>query len=204
MLGAMALRIKEQASVLSELDSVAGDGDHGVTMSRAMDCVQKIVSQSGATEVSTMLHEVGQALFGIDGGAAGPLLGTFFTGMASSADPAGSGEAESTVATLEGGLAALQQVSKAKIGDKTMIDALSPAIEAFRRETERSANAVEAFDAAALAARKGAESTKQFAARYGRAKFLGARTVGHQDPGATSIALMFEAFAAVIHTYTGA
>ncbi len=204
MLSAMTARVKNQASILSELDSIGGDGDHGTTMTRAMNCVTEILKSSGATEASELLREVGEALLGVDGGAAGPLLGTFFMGMAHSATDAHSAGCLLTAAMLEAGLAALQGISKAKVGDKTIMDALVPAIEAFHREAERGANIVQAFHAAAIAARQGAEFTKQFAARYGRAKYLGARTVGYQDPGATSVALMFEGFFQAVNTHTGA
>ena len=131
----------------------------------------------------------------VDGGCTGPLLGSLFMGMSESVNEKTELDCAALAAMFESGLAGVQKQSKAKMGDKTMMDALEPAVAAIREACDSGKSISDALFESARAAEKGAEATKEFIARFGRAKNLGDRTVGCQDPGATTIALMFRGFA---------
>jgi dihydroxyacetone kinase-like protein len=186
--------IESEHQRLSQLDSISGDGDHGTTMSRAVKLVSKAIDQQERKEIKGLLESVSWNLLGVDGGATGPLLGTLFKGMA---DSLGEGE-QVTVAAFsrmfETGLASLEKITKARVGDKTLMDALMPAIISLKESAQEGKNFLESLKAAAAAARNGAESTKGLVARFGRAKNLGEKTLGYPDPGATSMALILRGF----------
>ena len=186
--------IESEHQRLSQLDSISGDGDHGTTMSRAMKLVSKAIDQQERKEIKGLLESVSWNLLGVDGGATGPLLGTLFKGMA---DSLGEGE-QVTVAAFsrmfETGLASLEKITKARVGDKTLMDALMPAIISLKESAQEGKNFLESLKAAAEAARNGVESTKGLVARFGRAKNLGEKTLGYPDPGATSMALILRGF----------
>lgn len=194
MLHGSAEIIESERQRLSQLDSISGDGDHGTTMSRAMKLVSKAIDQQKSKEIKGLLESVSWNLLGVDGGATGPLLGTLFKGMA---DSLIEGQ-QVTVAVFsqmfETGLTLLEEITKARIGDKTLMDALIPAIISLKESAQEGKNFLESLKAAAEAARNGAESTKGFVARFGRAKNLGEKTLGHPDPGATSMALILRGF----------
>jgi len=191
--GAVAL-IRAQHAMLSQLDCASGDGDHGATMLRAVERLETCFAVGGPEDLKTCLSEAGWSVLGVDGGASSSLLGTMFSGMADS--PAcGAGLCAGDLAAIfESGLAAVRKQTKAQPGDKTLMDALVPAVAAMRAAADGGKSVPEALHEAALAARAGAEATQNFVARYGRAKFLGEKTRGHQDPGATSMSLLFEGF----------
>jgi dihydroxyacetone kinase-like protein len=195
MLRAAVERVQKNKDTLSRLDSVGGDGDHGTTMARAMGNLEKAIAAAKKRDVKALLSYIGWAILGVDGGATGPLFGTFFIGMSESAPGKGAIDAPALAAIFEAGLAALQKQSKAKVGDKTMMDALIPAVAALRAAAAAGKDAATALCDAAAAAQQGADSTKNFAAKFGRAKNLGDRTIGHPDPGAVSTALLFRGFA---------
>ncbi len=187
ILGA-AVSIRARHALLSELDSVAGDGDHGATMLRVVERLEQSFAPGSSPDLNTCLREAGWKVMNVDGGASSSIVGAFFLGM-------GEGPDNADLATLfEAGLAAVRQHTRAEPGSKTMIDALVPAINALRDAGTNGQSEVVALRNAAGAAQAGAESTKNMISRYGRAKFAGERTRGHADPGATSIALIFEGF----------
>ena len=194
MLHGSAEIIESERQRLSQLDSISGDGDHGTTMSRAMKLVSKAIDQQKSKEIKGLLESVSWNLLGVDGGATGPLLGTLFKGMA---DSLIEGQ-QVTVAVFsqmfETGLTLLEEITKARIGDKTLMDALIPAIISLKESAQEGKNFLESLKAAAEAARSGAESTKGLVARFGRAKNLGEKTLGYPDPGATSMALILRGF----------
>jgi phosphoenolpyruvate---glycerone phosphotransferase subunit DhaL len=197
MFAVAAARIREQHAALSALDCATGDGDHGSTMLRVVEQLDHAVSPAEAADLKTILGDAGWRVLGVDGGASSSLLGTFFLGMADT--PAtGALDCPGLAATFEAGLAAVSKHTKAQPGDKTMMDALIPAIAALRAAANAGSSVSEAMSNAARAARAGAESTRDLTARYGRAKFLGEKTRGHQDPGATSVALLFEGFSTAL------
>ena len=193
MIAAAAALARQHQAELCRLDSHGGDGDHGTTMARAMGQAEQAAAKAEGG-VSALLKDVGWAIMGIDGGATGPLFGTLFTKMAAAAgdiiDDSGA-----LAAVFEAGLAGVRKRSKAQPGDKTLVDALTPAVEALRAAAERGATVREALDEAAKAAQQGAEATRAMRARFGRAKNLGEKSVGEQDPGATSMAHLFAGFA---------
>ena len=195
MFDAASKKIRENIKELSALDAATGDGDHGTTMGRAMDAVEKAISDSAGSDLKTLLYNIGWGTMCIDGGSTGPLMGSLFMGMSDAVAGKESIDCEALVAMFEAGLAGVRKQTKAKAGDKTMMDALEPAVKAIREACDAGKSVAEALAAGAEAAMKGAESTKNLVARFGRAKNLGERTLGHQDPGATSIALMFGGFA---------
>lgn len=195
MFKSAASEIRANIKELSALDSAIGDGDHGVTMSRAMDAVEKAIQESDGKDLKTLLHNMGWGVMCIDGGSTGPLLGALFMGMSDGVADRTELDCAALAAMFEAGLSGVQQHSKARPGDKTLMDALDPAVRAVRAACDAGKSVHEAIVQGAEAADKGALATKECVARFGRAKNLGDRTLGCQDPGATSISLMFKGFA---------
>jgi dihydroxyacetone kinase-like protein len=190
-----ALAMAENASMLTELDTAIGDGDHGTNMSRGFTAVAKKLASTPTPDLGALFKLVGMTLLSTVGGAAGPLYGGFFLELGRTA-------AGKTLLTklevaemLKRGLGDIQRRGKAEVGDKTIVDALSPAAIAFQNASGPDIAA--AMHAAEEAARTAAEATKPLEARKGRASYLGERSVGHQDPGATSCWLLLRALAAV-------
>ena len=163
-------------------------------MLRAVERLEKCFAASGPEDLKTCLSEAGWGVLGVDGGASSSLLGTWFSGMADAPACGASVSASDLASIFEAGLAAVRKQTKAQPGDKTLMDALVPAVTALRAAADGGKSVTEALQDAAFAARSGAEATRDLTARYGRAKFLGEKTRGHQDPGATSMSLLFEGF----------
>jgi dihydroxyacetone kinase-like protein len=190
-----AEQIRSHHALLSQLDSVCGDGDHGTTMIRLIDRVANGVEVVPRTALRTVFQEAGWQLLGADGGASGALFGAFVLGMA-----AGSPDADAELdcrqlgMALDAGLRNCRRYTEAGPGDKTLLDALLPALAVFSSAAERGESLASALREAALAARAGAGATRLLAVRLGRGRNLGDRTLGHQDPGATSVALLFKGF----------
>ena len=194
MIRSAADKIRAHRDELSKLDSAIGDGDHGTTIARAMGIAEKVMEESEKTNLRELLKDVGWGVMGVDGGATGPLLGSFLMGLGKGLGEQETIDCSTLAAMFEDGLAGVRRQSKAQIGDKTLIDALLPAVEAMRQAADEGRTIKEALQKAAEAAENGAVSTKEFKARFGRAKNLGDRTIGFQDPGATSMALIFQGF----------
>jgi dihydroxyacetone kinase-like protein len=183
--------VSEHRAELVRLDSAIGDGDHGTNMDRGMKkALEKLDGMDGG-DIGADLKAVGMALVSSVGGAAGPLYGTLFLQMGSAT--AGKDELDlgGWTAAVEAGVKGVQARGKAEPGDKTMIDALLPAIDALRDGGELG----EALERSAAAAEEGMKATIPMEARKGRASYLGPRSVGHQDPGATSSYLLLRAAA---------
>jgi dihydroxyacetone kinase-like protein len=194
MLSGAIAKVREGSDHLSQLDSAGGDGDHGVTMRRAMGEVEKTLTVNREASLGEMLSQVGWTLLGIDGGATGPLLGSFFLGVSAEVGERQSLDAVGLAGAFEAGVVQVRKQSKAQIGDKTMIDALLPAIEALRAGADAGKEVGQLLREAAEAAGRGADATRNFVARFGKARFSGERTLGHPDPGATSMAMIFDGF----------
>ena len=178
--------IEDEKEYLSELDGAIGDGDHGVNMAKCFREVKKKLAASSAEDVGTLFKEVGMVVLNSVGGAMGALYGTFFLKL--SPESAGKSEVNLSdlVAMFQTGEQGILDIGKANLGDKTLIDTLSPAvraIEAAEKEGKTLAGALADFE---QAAQLGMESTKDMLAKMGRASRLGERTIGHQDAGATS------------------
>jgi phosphoenolpyruvate---glycerone phosphotransferase subunit DhaL len=189
-----AAAIEANATALSDLDAAIGDGDHGANMSRGFTAVKKKLEAAPSTDIGAMFKTVGMTLISTVGGAAGPLYGGFFLELGKQTAGKQEVDAATLSSILEAGLGDIKRRGKAELGDKTMVDALTPAVEAMKAAgTDIKA----ATRAAATTARDAAEKTSPLLARKGRASYLGERSIGHQDPGATSSALLLEALAVV-------
>ena len=200
MLAAAVVRVREGSDYLSQLDAAGGDGDHGTTMRRAMNEIERTLASHSAAGVRELIAQVGWALLGIDGGATGPLLGSFFLGIADEVGERHSLDTRGLAGAFEAGGARVRKQSKAQVGDKTMLDALLPALTALRAAADAGKDSEQALHDAADAAACGAEATRDWVPKFGKARFAGERTRGHPDPGATSLAMIFAGFAAGIHT----
>lgn len=190
-----AAAVTEHRVELSDLDRAIGDGDHGENLYRGFTAVLGKLDAAQPTTVGDVLKLVATTLMSTVGGAAGPLYGTAFLRGAKTAD----GErldAGGVAAVLAAGLEGIVARGKAVVGDKTMVDAWSPAADAAEQVAAGGGSAEDAWRAAADAARGGAESTEPLIAHKGRASYLGERAIGHRDPGAESSALLIEAAAA--------
>jgi dihydroxyacetone kinase-like protein len=192
-LGLATDRVLERAVELTGLDAAIGDGDHGTNLARGLTAVRDRVLVEAAGTPGEVLRRAGMTLLSTVGGAAGPLYGTFFLRAATSAGAAPSLDVQAAGEALEAGVAGVRQRGKAEPGDKTMLDALLPAIEAYRAAQGQGLAAATA--AAAAAAEAGARATVPLVARKGRASYLGERSAGHQDPGATSASILLRALA---------
>jgi dihydroxyacetone kinase-like protein len=184
--------LAERAAYLNELDRAMGDGDHGTTIARGVNSVLRDLEAMSPLSVNEVFTVVGKGMIKSMGGASGILYGVFFR-AAQDAPITTQLDCRTLSEILHFGLASLQQKTKAEVGDKTMIDALVPALRAFDQAGADSL--AQALAAAAVAAEKGAEATVSLIAKFGRAKTLGERAIGTQDPGATSMALLFRGMA---------
>lgn len=193
----VAAAMEENRSYLTELDSAIGDADHGINMSRGFKAVLERLDASPPEDIATAFRTVAMALIGKVGGASGPLYGTLFMEMGKALGPDESVDAEAFVAAFRAGLDGVEARGKAETGDKTMIDALEPAHAAMVEALSSGADLGEALVRGADAARAGMEATIPLVARKGRASYLGERSAGHQDPGATSAHLIVVAAARV-------
>jgi phosphoenolpyruvate---glycerone phosphotransferase subunit DhaL len=194
MMGGAIQRVKDGEGRLSELDSACGDGDHGITMLRAVNRVNETLAKPEKTDFKSLVYDIGWTLHGVDGGATGPLLGTLFLGMSEALDGKESLDAGGLAQMFEQGLHAVEKQTKARVGDKTVMDALAPAVAALRAGADKGSDIPDLLQSAADAANQGANSTKDFLARFGKAKHSAERSLGHQDPGATSMAMIFRGF----------
>jgi phosphoenolpyruvate---glycerone phosphotransferase subunit DhaL len=192
MLRSAADKIRANREELSRLDSAIGDGDHGTSISRAMDIMERIVVQSERKCTKDLLRDVGWGVMGVDGGATGPLIGSFLMGLSDGLKEQDPIDGPALAAMFEAGLAGVRKQTKAQVGDKTLMDALMPAVASIRGAVDAGRSIKDALREAAHASGKGALSTKDLKARFGRARNLGERVLGCQDPGATSLALFFQ------------
>jgi dihydroxyacetone kinase-like protein len=184
--------LHENAAYLTELDSAIGDADHGANMDRGFAAVVAMLDETSFTSVDELLKKVGMTLVSKVGGASGPLYGTFFLRFGAALAGA-EVTPEAIGAGLRAGAGGILARGKAELGDKTMYDAWSPAVDAYDAAVGDGLGA--ALGAAAEAAAKGRDATVPLEARKGRASYLGERSVGHQDPGATSTTLLLESAA---------
>ncbi len=190
----MAAAMEEHRRYLTKLDSEIGDGDHGNNMHRGFQAALERLDGADPSSPADAMKAVSMALISKVGGAAGPLYGTAFLRASTALQGKDEISAEDAAKALEAALGGVKQRGKAEVGDKTMVDALEPAVEAAKGAAA-DGSAAEVFRAAAEAAKEGAESTVPLSARRGRASYLGARAQGHQDPGATSTYYLLDAAA---------
>jgi dihydroxyacetone kinase-like protein len=197
MFAAAAKQIRQEQAMLSQLDCIGGDGDHGTTMVRAMEQLEDAMRADDAKPLNARLKDAGWSVLSVDGGASSAILGTFIAGMGD-AEMGQQSDCKHLAVSFAAGLHAVQKQTKAMPGDKTMMDALVPAVQAFAAAASSGESIANAMEYAAEAARRGADTTKDMIARYGRAKFLGEKTRGSPDAGATSVALIFAGFSAAL------
>ncbi len=191
-----ASEIERSKDYLTQLDAAIGDADHGINMSRGMSAVvAKVDAEAGEQDVGALLKTVGMTLVSTVGGAGGPLYGTLFLRMGTAVTGKSELGPDDWAAALDAGVAGVQDRGKAEPGDKTMIDALLPAREALKEALGGGATFADALRRSAAAAEQGMQGTVPLVARKGRASYLGERSAGHQDPGATSSHLLLEAAA---------
>ena len=188
---AYAAAIAENRAELVKLDSAIGDGDHGTNMDRGMRKAVEKLDDAGE-DISAQLKGVGMALVSSVGGAAGPLYGTLFLQMGTATAGQDELDLAGWTGALENGVKGVQARGKAEPGDKTMVDALLPALDALRAAQADGTELGDALRRSADAAAEGMRATIPLEARKGRASYLGPRSVGHQDPGATSSTLLLE------------
>jgi dihydroxyacetone kinase-like protein len=190
-----AALLAENKDHLTQLDSAIGDADHGANMDRGFKAVLGKKTEFQGKDIATVFKTVAMTLISTVGGASGPLYGTFFLQAGLLAAGKSSISAEEFGALLEKGLNGVIQRGKANPGDKTMIDAMQPAIEAYRKAVQGGESLDGALKKAAKSSREGMKATIPLVAKKGRASYLGERSAGHQDPGSTSTALLFQAAA---------
>jgi dihydroxyacetone kinase-like protein len=185
----------ENSTYLTQLDAAIGDADHGANMDRGFKAVMNKMPEISDKDIGTIFKTIGMTLISTVGGAGGPLYGTFFlqAGMKTA------GKMELNLAdwteALEAALGGVIMRGKAELGDKTMVDALTPAVAALKQALQDNQPINQALELCAQAARQGMEGTIPLVARKGRASYLGERSAGHQDPGATSSHLVLKAAA---------
>jgi dihydroxyacetone kinase-like protein len=186
--------LHENAAYLTELDSAIGDADHGANMDRGFQAVVAVLDETSFDSVDELLKKAGMTLVSKVGGASGPLYGTFFLRFGTAM--AGVELTPETIGRgLHAGVEGVLARGKAELGDKTMYDAWAPALEAYDGAVAGGSDLGAALTAAAEAAAKGRDATVPLVARKGRASYLGERSAGHQDPGATSTTLILESAA---------
>lgn len=197
---ALIKTIQDNAAYLSEIDGAIGDGDHGINMNKGFSMVEKSLPEA-PVNLSDGLELLGDTLLTEIGGSMGPLYGMIFMDMGQACQ--GKAEIDPTTfgAMLRAALEAVQSLGDAKVGDKTLVDTLVPALEAYEAALEGGSDFSAALTSMAAAAEAGKESTRDLVAKIGRASRLGERSRGHLDPGATSCYLLLQAFAdSVIQT----
>ena len=178
---------------LTELDSAIGDADHGSNMDRGMKAAVAAVDETQPATPGALFSKVGMTLVSTVGGASGPLWGSALRSGGRALGDQPNFEGAQLVEVLAAALASVKDLGTASVGDKTMVDALEPAVDTLRARLAEGASLDRALDDAASAAESGMRATTPLQARKGRASYLGERSVGHQDPGATSTALIMRA-----------
>jgi dihydroxyacetone kinase-like protein len=185
--------MQEQREYLTQLDAAIGDADHGVNMNRGFSAVMEKLGGVESEDPGEILTVVGSTLISKVGGAAGPLYGSAFRQAGKALGDGSELDPSRLLVALRAGLEAMQKLGAAQVGDKTIVDAFVPALDAWQKELDAGGSPGSITTRAREAAEEGMRSTVPLQARKGRASYLGPRSVGHQDPGATSTALIFAA-----------
>jgi phosphoenolpyruvate---glycerone phosphotransferase subunit DhaL len=191
-------RIADEKEWLTELDAAIGDADHGINMHRGMTAVTTELADQPA-DLATLFKRTGMKLVSSVGGASGPLYGTFFLRFGTAAGDATSLDGPGLAQALRAGCDGVVARGKAELGEKTMLDALLPAMDALDEALDAGQSPADALETAADAARTGREATIPMLATKGRASYLGERSIGHLDPGAASSTLLLETLAAALN-----
>jgi dihydroxyacetone kinase phosphoprotein-dependent L subunit len=182
----------ESKPLLTKIDSAIGDGDHGIGMSVGFTKAKENLKANEFTTVNDVFKTIGMSMISSMGGASGVIFGTMFVGGIKGLDPKEALDLPLLAEIFEKALVAIKQRGKAELGDKTMIDAFQPAVEALKESATANDSLVEGLRKAESAALNGVEASKDYVAKFGRAKSLGERAVGHQDAGATTVSIIFK------------
>ncbi|MGL5921523.1 dihydroxyacetone kinase subunit DhaL [Chroococcidiopsis sp.] len=193
-----AAEIERNKEYLTELDAAIGDADHGINMDRGFKKVASQLSSVADKDISTILKTVSMTLISTVGGASGPLYGTFFLRASTAVIGKEELATEDLLKLLQVGLEGVVQRGKAHLDDKTMIDVLSPVVDSLQQSVDQNKNIVETMQQVVLVAEQAMKETIPMLAKKGRASYLGDRSIGHQDPGATSTYLMFKSLLAAL------
>lgn len=185
--------VADNKDSLTDLDAAIGDGDHGANMDRGLRAAVAALDEAAPATALALFNKVGMTLVSTVGGASGPLFGTLFIRIGASLGDTAEVSLNQLAAALRAGLDGVVARGKAEAGDKTMYDALAPAVGALEAAAGAEAPKAEALNLALAAAESGRDATTPMLARKGRASYLGERSVGHQDPGATTVALLMAA-----------
>jgi dihydroxyacetone kinase phosphoprotein-dependent L subunit len=185
-------KVIEYKPFLTKIDSAIGDGDHGIGMSIGFTQAEENLNKKEFTTINDVFKTIGMSMITSMGGASGVIFGTMFTGGVKSLDPQKNLNLPLLAEILEKSLISIKERGKASLGDKTMIDALEPAVKGLKQSAEKNQSLLEGLKSAEVNAAKGVESTKEFVAKFGRAKSLGERAIGHQDAGATTVWIIFK------------
>lgn len=189
---AIAVRMEAEKDFLTQLDNEIGDGDHGINLARGFKCVLEKLPDFEGGDIGSMLKGIGMQLVSNVGGASGPLYGTAFMKAGNSLKGKREVTANEFAAAMDAAIGGIKMRGKSTEGEKTMLDALCPAYKALTESIDGGAELKEAVAKAIEAAAKGVEYTKTIIATKGRASYLGERSIGHQDPGATSSLYMLQ------------
>ncbi|MEH1903341.1 MAG: dihydroxyacetone kinase subunit DhaL [Nostoc sp.] len=199
-LQAYAIEIEQNKAYLTELDAAIGDADHGINMDRGFKKVSTQLPTFADKDIGNIFKAVSMSLISSIGGASGPLYGTWFLRASTAVTFKQELTAQDVLELLQAGLDGVLQRGKAQLGDKTMVDVLSPSVAAFGQAVGESKGTLEAMQQAVAAAQRGLQETIPMQAKKGRASYLGERSVGHQDPGGTSAYLMLKSLLAVLES----
>ncbi|URD50391.1 dihydroxyacetone kinase subunit DhaL [Chroococcidiopsis sp. CCNUC1] len=195
-----ATEIERNKEYLTELDAAIGDADHGINMERGFKKVASQLSSLADKDISTILKTVSMTLISTVGGASGPLYGTFFLRASAAVTGKEKLATEDLLKLLRLGLEGVIQRGKAQLGDKTMIDVLSPVVDNFQKSVDNNQTTLVAMQQVVIVAEQAMKDTIPMLAKKGRASYLGDRSIGHQDPGATSTYLMLKSLLAVLES----
>jgi dihydroxyacetone kinase-like protein len=193
-----ATEIEQNKEYLTELDAAIGDADHGINMDRGFKKVASQLPNIADKDISTILKTVSMTLISTIGGASGPLYGTFFLRASTAVTGKEELTTEDLFNLLRSGVDGVIQRGKAQIGDKTMVDVLSPIVDNFQQSVDNNKNTLEAMQQVVALAEQAMKDTIPMLAKKGRASYLGDRSIGHQDPGATSTYLMLKSLLAAL------
>jgi dihydroxyacetone kinase-like protein len=193
MILAAVEKVRANHDILSKLDSAIGDGDHGTTMLLSVKAVEDVIGNNPDKKLKELFYKMGWEIMSADGGSTGPLLGSFFMGMSEGLDETDTYDSTAVAKMIITGAEKMHKQSRAQVGDKTMMDALLPAVDVLKA-TDASATVADVLAQAAKAASDGSEATKDMKAKFGRARNLGDRVLGHKDPGSVTISLIFQGF----------
>ena len=199
---ALAAKIMNEKDHLNKLDAACGDGDFGVGMYLGFKSAQKAVEEHTTGDIGTLLSNTGSAILSSVGGASGPVFGTFFAEMGEKAKGKSEIQLGDLATMLEGSLEGICLRGRAKVGDKTLVDALEPAVKSLRESVSRKIELLPALQVMVEASKCGCESTADLVAKHGKARYLGEQAVGHIDPGAYVVQIIFDTLLSVYKSST--